>query len=102
MRLGLALVWLLHWLPLSLLAPLGRAIGRLLFAVARERRNVTLTNLKLCFPEWSDSERRRIAREHFQIVARCLLEHGILWWAPKERIQRMVRIEGLEIGRAHV
>ena len=29
---------LLHWLPLALLAPLGRTIGSLLYPLARERR----------------------------------------------------------------
>ena len=35
-RLGLGLIWLLHWLPLALLAPLGRAAGLLLYALAVE------------------------------------------------------------------
>jgi Kdo2-lipid IVA lauroyltransferase/acyltransferase len=50
MRLGIFVIWLLHLLPLPLLAALGRATGTLLYAVARARRRVTLTNLKLCFP----------------------------------------------------
>ncbi len=100
MRIGLGMVWLLHWLPLRLLATLGRGIGLLLYAVARERRHVTLTNLKLCFPQWSDAERTRIAKKHFQVVSRAFLEHGILWWASKARIQNFVRIEGLEHWKA--
>ena len=99
-RLGLALVWLLHLLPLALLAPLGRAAGLLLYPLARERRNVALTNLRLCFPQWSESERKRIARRHFQVVARVFLEHGILWWSSKKRIQKIVRVEGLEHWQA--
>ncbi len=100
MRLGLAVVWLLHLLPLAVLAPLGRALGLLLYAVAHERRQVTLTNLKLCFPEWGAAELTRVAREHFQVVARCFLEHGILWWSSKARIQKMVRVVGLEHWQA--
>ena len=100
MRLGIFMVWLLHGLPLALLAPLGRGIGSLLYAWARARRNVTLTNLKLCFPQWSDAERTRVARCHFQVVARAFLEHGILWWSSKERIQKFVRVEGLEHWQA--
>ncbi len=34
-RLGLAVIWLLHWLPLSVLAALGALIGRLLYACWR-------------------------------------------------------------------
>ena len=99
-RLGLFVVWLLHLLPLALLAPLGRGVGLLLYPLARERRHVTLTNLRLCFPQWSEEERRRVARRHFQVVARAFLEHGILWWSSLERIQTFVRVEGLEHWQA--
>jgi Kdo2-lipid IVA lauroyltransferase/acyltransferase len=99
-RIGLFVLWLLHLLPLALLAGVGRATGTLLYPMARARRKVTLTNLKLCFPEWSEAERERVARLHFQVVARCFLEHCILWWASKERIQKFVRVEGLEHWQA--
>ena len=95
-RLGLAIIWLLHLLPLQVLAPLGRGAGWLLYLFARERRHVALTNLKWCFPERSDDDRRRIARAHFQVLARSLLEHGLLWWSSKARVQKLVRVEGLE------
>jgi KDO2-lipid IV(A) lauroyltransferase len=95
-RLGLAIIWLLHLLPLALLAPLGRGAGLLLYALARERRHVALMNLKLCFPERSDDERRGIARAHFRVLARSLLEHGLLWWSSRARVQKLVRVEGLE------
>ena len=95
-RFGLALLWLLHWLPLPVLGALGRALGLLAHALARGRRTVALVNLESCFPHWSDAERRRVARRHFQALARSALELGILWWGSKERIQRLVRVEGFE------
>ena len=94
-RLGLAVIWLLHFLPLRLLAPLGRALGMLLYLLALERRRVTLTNLTLCFPQWTEAKRVETARGHFRAFGRSLLEHSILWWGSKERIQRLVRVEGL-------
>ena len=84
-RVALVVVWLLRFLPLVLLAPLGRAAGLLGYALVAERRRVTLTNLGLCFPDWSEGERRRLARSHFQALGRATLEHGILWWSSKER-----------------
>jgi Kdo2-lipid IVA lauroyltransferase/acyltransferase len=95
-RLALGFVWLVRLLPLALLAPLGRGVGVLLYLLGRERREVVLTNLRLCFPQWSEAERVRIARAHFQAFGRSVLEHGILWWSSKERVQRLVRVEGLE------
>jgi Kdo2-lipid IVA lauroyltransferase/acyltransferase len=99
-RAGLALMWLLHFLPLALLAPIGRGMGLLLYACAHERRKVALTNLKLCFPDQSDMERRVLARRHFQALGRSLLERGLTWWSSKDRLQRLVHIEGLEHWQA--
>jgi KDO2-lipid IV(A) lauroyltransferase len=99
-RVALGLIWLLRLLPLAVLAPLGRALGLLGYALVGERRRVTLTNLGLCLPHWSETQRRRIARRHFQAVGRAVLEHGILWWSSRERVQRVVRIEGIEHWQA--
>ncbi|MGE0556765.1 MAG: lipid A biosynthesis acyltransferase [Burkholderiales bacterium] len=99
-RFGLALVWLLHGMPLRVLAPLGRGLGVLLYALAGERRRVVLTNLRLCFPELDDTRRKALARRHFAAFGRSLLEHGILWWGSRERVQQLVRVEGLEHWRA--
>ena len=41
----LAGVWLLHWLPLPLLAMLGRGLGLLLHALGRGRREVARRNV---------------------------------------------------------
>jgi KDO2-lipid IV(A) lauroyltransferase len=99
-RIALAFVWLLHWLPLPLLAAVGRGFGRLLFLLGRERREVTLTNLRLCFPQLGEAERLDLARRHFEAFGRSVLERGILWWSGRNRIQRLVRIEGIEHWRA--
>jgi KDO2-lipid IV(A) lauroyltransferase len=93
-RLALALLWLLHWLPLSLLAPLGRALGRLSWVLARSRKRIALRNLELCFPEWGEPQRRALAFEHFQLMGRSILERGLLWHASPERLQRLIHIEG--------
>jgi KDO2-lipid IV(A) lauroyltransferase len=93
MRLLLGVMWLLHWLPLPFLGRLGEAIGSLLFATVRSRRTITLTNLRLCLPDLSESERRSIAKQHFQAYARSVLERGVLWWAPAARLRRLIVVE---------
>lgn len=93
-RLLLALVWLLHWLPLPLLALLGRGLGRLLHAFAHARREVALTNVALCLPELGEAERRRLVREHFEWTGRSLLERGLLWYASAARLKRLIHVEG--------
>jgi Kdo2-lipid IVA lauroyltransferase/acyltransferase len=101
MRFVLALMWALHFLPLGVLALLGRGLGLLLYAAAIERRRVGRINLRLCFPDMSERERRRLLRRHFQAFGRAVLERAIVWWAPKDRILRLVRIEGIEHWTAH-
>ncbi|MBI4192684.1 MAG: lipid A biosynthesis acyltransferase [Betaproteobacteria bacterium] len=98
-RLGLGLIWLLHFLPLALLSRAGGALGLLLYALARARSHVVLTNLELCFPELSEAARRELARRHFRAFGRSLLEHGILWWGSKEQVHKLVQVEGLEHWR---
>ncbi|MEK0434864.1 MAG: hypothetical protein RL369_913 [Pseudomonadota bacterium] len=93
MRLTLALIWVLHWLPLPILGRIGEALGELLFLVMRDRRRITLTNLSLCLPELSSAERHSIARAHFRAYARSVLERGILWWASPARLQRLIEID---------
>jgi KDO2-lipid IV(A) lauroyltransferase len=95
-RLALLLMWLLQWLPFPLLAACGRLFGRLFHRFGRQRRHVALTNLGLCFPELSETEKSALARRHFELFGRSFLERGFLWWASPERIRRHVRIEGGE------
>jgi KDO2-lipid IV(A) lauroyltransferase len=95
-RLALLLMWLLHWLPLPILAACGRLLGRLLHRFGRERRHITLTNLGLCFPNLSADEKSALAIRHFEAFGRSFLERGLLWWASPARIRRLVKIEGME------
>jgi len=90
----LALVWLLHWLPLSVQATLGRLAGLALHRFARGRREVALRNVELCLPELPLGERRALVREHFQWLGRSALERGLLWYASPARLRRLIHVEG--------
>ena len=89
-------LWLLHWLPLPVLRAIGGLLGRLLYAVGRERRKVALINLRLCFPEKSEAEREQIARDHFIAFSRAVIDRTLGWWASRERLERIIRITGVE------
>jgi len=95
-RLGVFLLWLLHFLPFGILVRLGNALGLLLYFVAAERRNVGTINLRLCFPALSDAERARLLRRNFSAFARSFLERSILWWGSSERIKSLIRVENIE------
>ncbi len=93
-RLLLAFIWLLHWLPLPVMAALGNGVGRLLYTLAGSRRKVALRNLELCFPDKPAAEREALAREHFKWLTRSILERSLLWYASEARIKRLIQIEG--------
>jgi len=91
-----AVLWVLHWLPLPALRALGWGLGRLLFVLARTRRDITLINLRLCFPEKTERERKSLARAHFVAFSRAVLDRTLGWWASRERLERTVRVTGSE------
>lgn len=95
-RLAVGLVWLLHFLPLAALAPLGAGLGRLVFRLWRERRQICLVNLERCFPELPERDRVRLAKRNFAALGRGVIERGVLWWSPGRRIARVVRMVGRE------
>jgi Kdo2-lipid IVA lauroyltransferase/acyltransferase len=99
-RIALFLVWLLQFFPLQMIAAVGSAVGSVMFWLISERRHVTRVNLAKCFPQMPPDERERLARAHFRAFCRAMVEHGILWWSPRARIERLVRLEGLEHLRA--
>ncbi len=92
----LAFLWCLHWLPLPVLRSLGWLLGQVLWIVGGSRRRVGLTNLRLCFPERSEAERRAILKAHFVAFARAFLDRTLFWWASAGRIRRVVRLLGEE------
>jgi len=95
-RLGIFILWLIHFLPFRIIVAIGRSIGSLLYLLAVERRNVGTINLKLCFPDMSDDARKKLLRDHFRMFGRGFIERSILWWSSAERISSLIRVEGAE------
>lgn len=93
-RIGIFVLWLLHFLPLPLLAPIGEAVGLIAYATISKRRHIARTNLCLCFPHMAPPERERLLRRHFRCFGRALLESSIAWWGSEQRLRRVVRMEG--------
>lgn len=93
MRFFLFILWAIHWLPLPILGRMGKLLGTCAYHFWKRRREITLTNLALCFPDKSEAERERIALEHFQGYGRSILERGILWWSSVDRIKKLIQVE---------
>jgi KDO2-lipid IV(A) lauroyltransferase len=84
-----------HWSQASR-TRLGAFLGDLLWWVVVPRRRITLTNLRACFPGMPEEERVRIARQCFRNIARSALDHAVLSRGDRSRVERYVRLEGVE------
>lgn len=92
--LGLGFMRLMAVLPLSWVRALGAVLGLLLYTLVRSRRKVVMTNLSLCFPQWSEVERRQTARRSFMYLAQAWLDRGWLWHASEAVLRRRLRLSG--------
>jgi KDO2-lipid IV(A) lauroyltransferase len=101
-RLALGLLWLVGRLPWSWQRRLADGFGAFVFHCVPIRRQVTLVNLRRCFPELSAGACRRLARRHYQSLALGLFEVGRCWWRPAGDLPacRLEGLAGLERARA--
>ena len=93
LRLGVALLWLMHFLPFPVISAIGRGLGRLAYYF---QSNVARTNIDACFPNLSAAERERMVKTQFAYVGESILALGILWWASEARVREIVAVEGAE------
>lgn len=98
--LAVAILWLYARLPHRLALAIGAAIGPLVLALLPRRRRVIAHNLALCFPEWTDAERDRVARLNRRESGRMLAAFAWGWFGAQRRVARIpVQIEGSNTSR---
>lgn len=92
-------IWLvkrLHHLSVERRESLARAAAWILWWGIPKRRHVTLTNLRVCFPELTEEERVRLARRVYVRLGRAALDHSVLWEGSAEEVRELVTFEGVE------
>lgn len=94
--LGVGFLHLLNLLPFAAQIRLGRWVGDVMYALFRSRRHVVEVNLRLCFPELSDTERQQMARDVFRNNAIGIFETGMGWWMADRRFNPSIRMKGAE------
>ena len=93
-RLAIALLWLVHWLPAGWQSAIGALVGALANRLAPARRRVARRNLELCLTELESSAREHLLKDHFRWLGRSIVERGLLWYAPRERLMRLIEVQG--------
>ncbi len=94
--LTLLLLWLVSWLPRKAVMSLGGFVGDQMRLRNRKRRNIAEVNIRLCFPELSESERRELLEAHFRCYGRSLMDMGLSMMSTRRRLAKYVDIEGAE------
>lgn len=92
----LGLLRVAEFLPLRVSRAFGAALGYLMYATNAKRRRIARVNLRLCFPNLSESERRKLLRQHFRVSGQGYLDLGFLAWAPDRTLAAKIRVLGLE------
>ena len=93
---GLSAMWLTAHLPYPLQIHIGRGLGLLSYYFARSRRHICEVNLRLCFPELSEEEQRKLVRKTFLSNGIGLMEVAISWFRDPEDYRSRTTVTGLE------
>jgi KDO2-lipid IV(A) lauroyltransferase len=83
-------------LPWELLLWVGRILGLFVFYVVPVRRQVTLRNLELCFPELDAGKRWQLARRNYESFGMGVMEMAIAYNSDSKRFAGRYVFEGLE------
>lgn len=78
--------------PLPCVDALGQKLGR---SALRGRRSIAERNIELCFPDLGPDERQRLLEAHFESLGMGVMEVGIAWWWPAEKITKLIELDGL-------
>ncbi len=93
---AIGLMALFAWLPWRWQRACASAIGRLGWWLAPRDRHTTLVNLRLCRPDLSEGERRRLGHAHFTSLVQSLFETAALWFRPRGRLAQSPVLAGRE------
>jgi KDO2-lipid IV(A) lauroyltransferase len=93
MRWGIGLLWLIHFLPQTVINGLAHLVGPIVMFT--RSAHTAKTNIRLCFPHLSSSERKKIQIDYFRALVRSFLELGVVWFAPAEVIKKRVQLKDI-------
>jgi KDO2-lipid IV(A) lauroyltransferase len=93
-RIALAIVASTAVLPLSWVRRLGYLLGWTLYAFVGSRRRVVKTNLRMCFPQWSEEKLNAATISTFVHFAQAWLDRGWLWHGPEYKVRSRLLIDG--------
>lgn len=100
-RFGVLALRVLALLPYPAIYGLAGWLGRVAAALPIKPVRFTDVTLRLCFPDMSPRDRKRLARLSLMETARSLCEVGAFWTWDRERVLGLIRdVRGLDVLEA--
>ncbi|SET36984.1 MULTISPECIES: lysophospholipid acyltransferase family protein [Marinobacter] len=77
---------------------IGRVLGTVGGWLPTRSKKVTTANIRLCFPEMPEDQRRRLVRSSLRHTGQTFMEIPLMWEWPVEKCLGLIReVEGLEM-----
>ncbi len=92
----LGILWIIVHLPKRFRIWLGKSLGKFLYLFPSSPKRITYQNLQLCFPEWTDEERKKLAKENFASLGLAVIETMMAWALPDEKLKNLYQLYGKE------
>lgn len=92
----LAGFYVFSWLPLALIDVFAEALAALAYRKNKKRVHYASVNLSLCFPDKTPAQIAAMVRRHFSYQMKSVMHYGLVWWAPKWRLRKLVQLQGWE------
>ena len=95
---ALLIILIAFWRSLILLPRvchivLSNIIGSLLYIAPLKRNKYSKINIDFCFPNKSESERKKIFKKNIMLSGHILTDTGISWFWSDERIKKNIKYE---------
>jgi KDO2-lipid IV(A) lauroyltransferase len=86
------------FLPLSLSRALGRGVGRLIYRFKLTPVRIARVNLRLCYPEFSDSAIEQLCKQRMLQLGQAFFETPRVWSSSNAWLQtKILSVEGLDL-----
>ena len=97
----LLLFFLFSLLPIALIDRVAELVAKIAYRKNAKRVHYAKVNLALCFPHKSQQEITELVKQHFSFQMKSVLHYGLIWWAPKFRLRRLISLQGMEAIEQH-
>ena len=78
----------------------GRLIGWFAWRLARRRRLIAATNIRLCFPQLNEAQRAALVKHHFFSLGQGIVETALCWWGREAQLRQRFVLVGEDHLRA--